>query len=387
MRMKQTRFYLRNKLVLMLIAVLCLWSCNEPEKKKVIFKTSIQSKFIHTGNSLGQFYYFNQVRNDSLFLFNVYNHSLEVVDLRVDSVIHSFKFDFNGLNSVNDISSFYFHNQDSIFLAEENSAIVLVNGIGEVKKRYRDFENSLEASERTKLYDSQASLRFASQLLYHSAKEEIFLYFMSFDQLKKRRIFASYSLSTGKSKSIPIHYPTEYLGLQLDLSKLFLTSATIDAEGFAYVFSGSPMVYRFNFQNRNVTSVEANPPWEKTVADPIPFGEMSNEEKRFFTANNPFYYKIYFDTYRDLYYRLSSPPRSNSNEDDFHYVNHNKLLVSVLDKDLRHISDFFLLKENVYNVGFSFVTSEGLWISYNSKNQTDEQFIKGDLIKVEEIVH
>jgi hypothetical protein len=147
------------------------------------------------------------------------------------------------------------------------------------------------------------------------------------------------------------------------------------------------MVYRFNFQNRNVTSVEANPPWEKTVADPIPFGEMSNEEKRFFTANNPFYYKIYFDPYRDLYYRLSSPPRSNSNEDDFHYVNHNKILVSVLDKDLRHISDFFLLKENVYNVGFSFVTSEGLWISYNSKNQTDEQFIKGDLIKVEEIVH
>jgi hypothetical protein len=59
----------------------------------------------------------------------------------------------------------------------------------------------------------------------------------------------------------------------------------------------------------------------------------------------------------------------------------------VLDKDFRHISDFFLLKENVYNVGFSFVTSEGLWISYNSKNQTDEQFIKGDLIKVEEIVH
>jgi hypothetical protein len=122
------------------------------------------------------------------------------------------------------------------------------------------------------------------------------------------------------------------------------------------------------------------------VADHIPFGEMSTEEKQAFMADNPFYYKIYFDPYRNLYYRLSSPPRPNSHEDDFHYVNYNRILVSVLDKDLRHISDFFLPKENIYNVGFSFVTSEGLWISYNSKNQTDEQFIKGDLITIEEFV-
>ncbi|MFT7421710.1 MAG: hypothetical protein ACI9QN_002641 [Arcticibacterium sp.] len=386
MRMKHSRFYFRTKLVLIIIANLHLWSCKKPEKKPVVFKTTIQPKFIDTGNSLGQFYYFNQVRNDSLFLFNVFKHSLEVVDLRVDSVVHSFKFDFNGLNALNDISSFYFHNEDSIFLAEENLAIVLVNGKGEIKNRYSDFENSLGASERVKLYENQPSFRYTSQLIFNPALDELLLYFMSFNQPEKRRILASYSLESGESRSLPIYYPEMYQGRRLDLSKLFLTSATIDSEGFAYTFSGSPMVYRYSYSENKVTSVEADPPWKKTVADHIPFGEMSTEEKQAFMADNPFYYKIYFDPYRNLYYRLSSPPNLNSLEDDFHYVNYNKILVSVLDKDFKHISDFFLPKENVYNVGFSFVTSEGLWISYNSKNQTDEQFIKGDLIKVEEIV-
>jgi hypothetical protein len=384
--MKQYRFFLRSKLVLLLFASFCFGSCDEPPKKDVIYKTSIQPKYIDTGNSLGQFYFFNQVRNDSLFLFNVFSHSLEIVDLKVDSIIHSFKFEFNGLNAVNDISSFYFHNKDSIFLAEENSSIVLVNGKGEIKKRYTDFGSSFEANERAKLYDNLPSFRYTSQLIFNPAQDELLLYFMSFDQPEKRRILASYSLESGESRSLPIYYPEMYQGWRLDLSKLFLTSATMDREGFTYTFSGSPIVYRYSYSENKVTSVEANPPWKKTVADPIPFGEMSTEQKQAFMADNPFYYKIYFDPYRNLYYRLSSPPRPNSPEPDFHYVKYNTICLTVLDKDLQVLDHLFLPKENVYNVGFSFVTSEGLWISYTATNQDDESWIKGDLIKLEKVL-
>lgn len=382
--MNLSRCHVINKLALVLICSLWFWSCRESEKLKVVFKTTIQPKFISTSNSLGQFYYFNQVRNDSLFLFNSYNHSLEVVDLRVDSIIHSFQFDFNGLNAISDISSFYFHNQDSIFLVEENFSIVLAKGNGEVMKKYSDFDNSFDAGERSKLYANQPSFRFASQLIFSPEHDELVLYYMSFDQPEKKRIFASYSLESEESRSLPIHYPEKYQGRRLDLSKLFLTSATMDEKGFAYTFSGSPKVFRYDYHQNKVSSVEVSPPWDKAEADLVPFGEMNWEEKQTFMANNPFYYKIYFDPYRDLYYRLGSPPRPNSNEEDFHYVNYNKILISVLDKDFRHISDFFLPKENFYNVGFSFVTSEGLWISYNSKNQNDEQFIKGDLLILEQ---
>jgi hypothetical protein len=177
-----------------------------------------------------------------------------------------------------------------------------------------------------------------------------------------------------------------YQGWRLDLSKLFLTSATMDREGFTYTFSGSPIVYRYSYSENKVTSVEANPPWKKTVADPIPFGEMSTEQKQAFMADNPFYYKIYFDPYRNLYYRLSSPPRPNSPEPDFHYVKYNTICLTVLDKDLQVLDHLFLPKENVYNVGFSFVTSEGLWISYTATNQDDESWIKGDLIKLEKVL-
>jgi hypothetical protein len=315
----------------------------------------------------------------------LFNHSLDIIDTRVDSVVSSIPFELNGPNAVNEITSFFYHNEDSIFLAENNQAIVLINSKGQLKRRYGDFESSFETDEREKVYDNSPSLRFASQLLYNSDAQEIFLYFMSFNQPEKKRIFASYSLETGKSNSIPIHYPEEYLGQKLDLSKLFLTSATLDGKGFAYIFSGSPKVYRYDFHSSIVSSVEANPPWKKVKADDIPFGPMTSSEKQSFMAENPFYYKIFYDSYRNVYYRLSSPPRPNSNEADFHYVKYNKILVSVLDSKLNLISDFYLPKEDTYNVGFSFVTSEGLWISYNSKNQDDEDFIKGDLIRIKEL--
>lgn len=102
---------------------------------------------------------------------------------------------------------------------------------------------------------------------------------------------------------------------------------------------------------------------------------------------NPFYYKINFDPYRNLYYRLSSPPRPNSTEENFHYVNYNRICLTVLDKDFQVLDHIFLPKENVYNVGFSFVTSEGLWISYNGSNQDDENWIKGDVIQLDKVVN
>lgn len=362
-----------------------IYSCSSTvsEKPKKEVRISISPKFISTGNSLAQFYFFNQVRNDSLFVFNSFNHSLDIVDLKSDSAASRIKLEFDGPNAVTDIRAFYFHNRDSIFLAEENFSVALVNFKGELKNRYTDFMEGFPSNEKNEVYSNSPSLEFASQLVYHPFNKEILLYFMPFNQPEKKRIFAAYSLETGKSKSLPIYLPEQYWDKKLDLSKLFLTSATVDKLGFTYIFSGSPLLFRYDFKSQKVNSFEANPPWDKAKAEDIPFGSMSTEQKQAFMRENPFYYKIHFDPYRDLYYRLSSPPRPNATEENFHYVNYNRICLTVLDKDLQMLDHLFLPKENVYNVGFSFVTSEGLWISYNSKNQDDENWIKGDLIKID----
>ncbi len=379
---------MKSALSLFLWSLLVLISCNsqvnENAEKKL--SISIEPKFISTGNSLAQFYSFNQVRNDSLLLFNAFKHSLEVVDLAVDSVVNRIQLESDGPNAVTDIRAFYFHNRDSIFLAEENFSVALVDSKGELKNRYTDFLANFPPDEKDKVYSNSPSLEFASQILYEPSQKEILLYFMPFNQPEKKRIFASYSLETGKSKSLPIHLPEQYLDKKLDLSKLFLTSGTVDRSGFTYLFSGSPFVFRYDFHTKKVASFEANPPWDKVKADDIPFGSMSSEQKQAFMRENPFYFKIYFDPYQNLYYRLSSPPRPNATEQDFHYVNYNRICLTVLDKDLQVLDHLFLPKENVYNVGFSFVTSEGLWISYNGANQDDENWIKGDVIRLDKVV-
>ncbi|REG88411.1 DUF4221 family protein [Algoriphagus antarcticus] len=358
------------------------FSCSPSrEAERVDFNVTVEDRFIETHDELGHFYYFNQVKNDSLIIFNVLNHSLEIVDLKENRLIKSINFELNGMNSVDQVRGFYFHNSDSIFLAEGDSRVSLMNIKGELINRYYNFSDSFDDGDREELYENNPSLDFSSQLLFSPITDEILVYFQSFDQPEKKRIFSAFSIETGKSRSLPIYYPEAYLGQRLDLSKLFLSSATQNENGFAFIFSGSPNVYKYNLETGEISFSEASPPFEKVEGDEIPFGSISREEKQLYMANNPFYYKIHYDSNSELYYRLSSPPRPNSIEEDFHYVNYNKILISILDKNFQHISDVYLPKQNTYNVGFSFVTSDGLWISYNSMHQDDERFIKGDLIR------
>lgn len=105
--MKKIGLFLRLKFRLFALLFLGLFSCSEKRTVPVSFSPEVVSKYFHTGNSLGQFYFFNQVRNDSLLVFNVYNHSLDIIDTRVDSVVSSIQFEFNGPNAVNEITSFF----------------------------------------------------------------------------------------------------------------------------------------------------------------------------------------------------------------------------------------------------------------------------------------
>jgi hypothetical protein len=81
-------------------------------------------------------------------LFNAFKHSLEVVDLAVDSVVNRIQLESDGPNAVTDIRAFYFHNQDSIFLAEDNFSVALVNSKGELKNRYTDFLAGFSSNEK-----------------------------------------------------------------------------------------------------------------------------------------------------------------------------------------------------------------------------------------------
>ncbi|GMQ25968.1 hypothetical protein Aoki45_26500 [Algoriphagus sp. oki45] len=179
MKYKKKRNYLRSIFWLYLILSSCTSRINDYSGRKL--EISTQPKFISTGNSLAQFYFFNQVRNDSLLLYNSFIHSLDLVDLKSDSVVNRIKFELNGPNAVNDISSFYFHNRDSIFLSEENFSVALVNSKGELKNRYSDLLSGFPPDEKEKVYSNSPSLRFASQMLYDPGHKEILLYFMPFD--------------------------------------------------------------------------------------------------------------------------------------------------------------------------------------------------------------
>ncbi|SNS03267.1 hypothetical protein SAMN06295967_102148 [Belliella buryatensis] len=223
----------------LVVVALLLISCNRSDDSTIGLQEvefSVREYFINTEDKLSQFYYFNQVKNDSLFVFNVFSHSLEIIDIKMKERLSPIKFEFNGLNAVNGIRSFYYHNKDSIFFSEDNLSIALLSSEGELIDRYSNLENSLSFLDSEKVYRNMPSMEFSSQLLYNSINKEIIIYHQTFNQKDKKSIFSKYSIKSRKSKILPTYYPEEYLNQRLDLNKLFLTSAILNQGYLVYIF-------------------------------------------------------------------------------------------------------------------------------------------------------
>ncbi len=93
-------------------------------------------------------FYIYQVVGDSLLVLNQVNYSLDFYSLSDQELIHRIPVEREGVNGLERLNTFYYHNPDSIFLFPQfllkNSLIVDINGVIVDRIRHNEFKSDVD---------------------------------------------------------------------------------------------------------------------------------------------------------------------------------------------------------------------------------------------------
>lgn len=294
----------------------------------------------------------------------------------VGNKVESFALDFEveGPNGVGQMSEFYFHNFDSIFVFNRYSySLSLVDSSGKVKRRFL-----LRESEGSKPNENTA-------LTWVSNKSKVFkignyLYIPTFpdkdpffDGYLKENLLLQLDLNSGESKQI-LGYPTKYKSggywggpdhilpsvAMTNDSNLLIVSYPIEDSIFLYDISKNKLKAKAFGKSNIVNNVN---PKTTYTNDRI--------ERLNYQLGTDYYFSIIFDPYRNQYYRFASQKYSDDAISD---IISKKTGASNKNSLLKFDSEFNLMEEfdlPIDSNGYLFfVFKSGVYIV--SKNENEE---------------
>ncbi len=361
------------------ILIFSLFSC--AKKENIIpFQTTVQPFNWPSWNILKQNYRSFHKQGDKIIFYEPVQHRFLHLNLE-NHLLDSVKLEFNGPNGIGEVSQFYHVNKDTILALDPTGQIYILDDLGNLKKHLNLI--GLQESFNGDIYANFPDLGFTNKLIYLPKKNSLLIYHQKFDDEKEKNIFSLINLNTGTIEVLPIRYPENISSGKINPYLLDL-EVEIHDDGFFWIFSGDPTLYKYSFKERKIFTSVILPNFSKTWSDPPSLKTTENNEIRSFIRENPFYGKLIFDPVKRLLYRISVPPMTYLPDDQSLY-SFNKVFVSIMDENLNLVSQGYLKKENTYNFNFSFDYKGGLWIAYQEDLQDDESLIKGDLIQFPKI--
>ena len=313
------------------------------------------------------------IQRDSLISYNPSNGNLSKISLFTqerDSVsVHFFK----------DFQPFLLHyiSNDSI-LFYDGSQLLLWLDQGKSQKSFALFPGLRTIEEE--VYSESPYERISNQLLYNSARKSVLFYFAKAEEGKKR-IFAEYSLERESWNSLPVYHPQSLEEVKLNYTTF--PSVTLTQNGFAFIYSISPVMVQYSWgdsqqEEKTVSSFEG-----KQEAEPQT--ERDNWSSEYFenwALQSPNYLKLIFDSYRNVYYRISQEALNRSPSEGQEYyeflIQNRQMYLTVLDPDFEVLANYHLEKAK-YDPKHAFVFSKGLWIPYTEAFLESEEGLQGDL--------
>lgn len=173
-------------------------------------------------------------------------------------------------------------------------------------------------------------------------------------------------LTTGAITALPFTYPT---ALVTDNNKPVLGIES----NMGRCFDGKNLVYSFAFdENLHVVTpgkgtAELKPARSNHIHT-LAWPEKIPNDLRLaakMMCEHPFYGTIFYDKYREVYYRIVYPRTevdAEANFIDLHQFGRSKFAILILDKDFQVIGET-LLPDGLYRSNLYFITEEGLFLS------------------------
>ncbi len=384
---------------LFILLILNFFSCLNGKESKYLVGTklaydadsySIKIKSLSIpciGNVIKQYYTFSIFTKGNKSYFIGYNPALSTIDIfnlynkvlikRLNlnekhlSVSSLDKKDLDKSKSITDIAVI---NLDSIILNYANKKLIILDTASNLKKliALEDIEKKnhiklISYSHDFKMFIYKDNLVLKHLYPNHNWNEAL-------------PIFTALNLNNLRSFDLPIAY-SEYLynihGKAGFLSTV-LTSEYQKPGLITYNYLYESNIYQYDPKTLTVTCYGAKVSDGKNLADSISYNTENDLEKwKTHYVENPQFFNIIYDKYRNLYYRFSLKDIPRSNGDYYNTVLDKPLKLMVFNDKFEVIKELELPMYK-YATNTWFVTKDGLFISpthLKNKNSNSSSFV------------
>lgn len=299
--------------------------------------------------------------------YNKATHSLDWLSLTNEQNSFHTIFDSQGPNMVvMDVEGLYIHNFDSIFI-NDGFSLLIVDKKGAVKKKMKNlFNQDSDKSFRLYNYDS-------SNLFYNKKRKSIIshIFFIQNNLTANTPSMAEIFIGNGDFRFLQSFYPQYYINQYKYLGSDICINTSYTLESVTYNFSCESNIYTYNLITDEINCYGGK---SKLSKNRIAKMKSTNREKKWIHyIENPRFFKVVFDPFRNLYIRLHwKEINYRKSQNRFNTPYEKEIIMSVYTKQFELINEF-VLQSDTYLINTEEITSKGLIINSNHpKNRTYE---------------
>ena len=320
---------------------------------------------------------------DYLCGYNRKGHSIDIFDITNRTFLMHIFLENRGPDGLNELSGFYIHNWDSIFVYSYYE-LCIIDSAGNIhyKKNLKDFP----LVERGKKGNLDATISF--NLYYAKERQSVFLNYtprnvgFCSNEFYKIPFVAEYKLAQDTLELLPINY-SEFFMENKDVGDLFVSYVSLCDNNIIYNFTGESNIYLYNLQTRQNEAFGARSSFTKNTTSSIGPNAGLTKIQQHNVESVEFLY-TYYDKYRNLFYRLHyGDQKYQISENEFNTYDDKSLYLMIFNKDLELIKELKLDDHTFYPAFFG-VTSQGLLLNANNESNPNfnEDIVHFKLLKI-----
>ena len=363
---------------LAIIAIgLMIFGCGNSKPKGKLEASLVPSETINfpldnqTSNVSSFLAYHDNSGDGLLFSLNQQTNEIQAYSLNEQKLVYQHSYDIDGPKGVGEISAFHIVRPDSIMIFPFSKNSVYTSNIlkGSVEGlKYEPPLGYTNASFRPNAFPSNSALINGNLIVKTSFMGNPYL--LSDDQMASTHLAYSIDLSSGQTTPIPHFFPKGYWG---DKKTYFRFSMSADPK-FVYSFFGDHNIYYADSPNSKLTPVLAESKYFKKSIDRFPT-DGSPEDRGIYPIVTPHYGNIIYDQYREVYYRFCFPSVEIQEDDNISQLLSfpKTFSIIILDKDLNPVGETYFGKNTELAPYNSFVGKDGLYISINHPENSENK--------------
>ena len=367
------KLYKISGFIVMILAM--VFGCEKDEKgKAIVLKKLVQSSNSIripidslTDNRSMQLAY-HQGSKGWFFNLNPKTNEIQMYDMENKTLHKRLRFSVEGNNSVGRIFSFYIHKLDSIFLFQQFSPnIYLTDTSGSVRKKITVQVPEMHTSPFVHLtYFSSPAVLVGEDVVVKTRPADVHNQITN-DVLSKRHLTYSINLNNGETELLSHKFPNNYL---VDGYRFFDFSFAKGLDKWVYSFHSDHDLYYSDARNTSLASVTAKSNYINGFRNFDLSG--SREENYRYFASAPNYKSIFYDKFKNVYYRVCYPEIELTSEEEimkYRFVP-KMFSILILDSELNVIGETLFEKEKFLPDNL-FITEAGVYLSKNHPDNPD----------------